>query len=177
MMLFYSFRLTEYIFMGEKVADSNKGPRVLDCRASDNKYLHKNFHGALCYAVKYLDENYGPEATTEYLEQVGRTCFSPLTEQLSKEGLPALEKHWRDIFAKEDGEFSVHYESQTLVLTVDECPAITHLEKTNQLVTDRYCETTVVVNETICREAGYRCFCEYEPGKGKCIQKFWKDKE
>ncbi len=29
--------------------------KVLDCKASDNEYLHKDFHGALCYAIKYLD--------------------------------------------------------------------------------------------------------------------------
>ena len=36
---------------------------ILEQKASDNQYLHKDFHGALCYAIKYLDDNFGEEIT------------------------------------------------------------------------------------------------------------------
>ena len=155
--------------------NSNKNLKVLDCKVSDNAYLHKDFHGALCYSIKYLDENYSPDATKQYLQQVAKTCFAPLTKQLKKEGLTALEKHLQEIFDAEDGDFNLSFQGKTLVLTVRKCPAITHLKKTNQLFTDRYCQTSVTVNETICAEAGFRCSCEYQGGKGRCVQKFWKD--
>ena len=151
--------------------------KILECKASDNEYMHKDFHGALCYAIKYIDDNYGFEATTEYLKQVARTYFSPLTEQLAKEGLGLLEKHWQQVFSAEDGRFRLEYRDDTLILTVDECPAIAHLKKIGHLFTERYCETTMVVNETICGRAGYSCSCVYEAGKGKCVQKFWKDEK
>lgn len=147
--------------------------KVLDCKSSDNKYLHKDFHGSLCYAIKYLDETYGEQVTEDYLKQVAKTYYAPLTDRLKKEGLSALEKHWKEIFGVEGGKFSIEYKSQKLVLTVDECPAIAHMKRKGLLFTQRYCQTTVVVNETICAEAGYRCSCEYEPGAGKCVQKFW----
>ena len=51
----------------------------------------------------------------------------------------------------------MHYEGEVLVLTVERCPAIAHLKRREQLFTDRYCETTVVVNEAVCQQAGYRC--------------------
>jgi len=152
--------------------DSQK--KVLDQKASDNQYLHKDFHGALCYGIDYLDRLYGPAATDEYLRQVGETYFSPLSEQLKAEGLPALERHWRNVFGLEGGRFTLCYEGDVLVLAVDECPAVAHLKKINKLYTPRFCRTTVVVNETICRRAGYECSCEYEPGRGRCVQKFWK---
>ena len=155
----------------------HKNIKVLDCQATDNEYLHKDFHGALCYAVKYLDDNYGPEATEDYLKQVGRNNYTPLIARMKKEGLSALEKHWRNIFTKEGGRFSIDYEDETLVLTVEQCPAITHLKKIKQLFTDRYCQTTVSVNKAICAEASYCCSCKYEPGKGKCVQRFWKPTE
>ena len=157
--------------------DSKKGLRVLDCKATDHVYLHKDFHGALCYGIKYLDDHFGPEATTEYLRAVGRSYYAPLSQLLKNEGLTALEKHWNEIFTNEGGKFTLEYQGGTLVLTVQECPAIAHLKKINQLFTPRYCETTVVVNETICGEAGYTCSTEYEPGEGRCVQKFWKGKE
>jgi hypothetical protein len=148
--------------------------KVLDCRQSDNEYLHKDFYGALCYAIKYLDEKFGQAATAEYLKQVGRETFTPLIEELKKDGLIALERHFKRIFKLEGGQAEFKYQNEKLTIEVSKCPAILHLKSIGQLHTDRYCETTVNVNSAICHEAGYECSCKYEPGKGKCIQKFWK---
>ena len=159
------------------MADKTNKVKVLDCKAADHEYLHKDFHGALCYAIDYLDRTYGSEATREYLEQVGKSFYAPLSTAIKQQGLSALEKHYRDVFTKESGKFSLNYEGDMLVLTVDECPAIAHLKKRNHFFTERFCETTVVVNQTICNQAGYMSSCKYEPGAGRCIQKFWKAKE
>ena len=153
----------------------NSKQKVLDQKASDNEYLHKDFHGALCYAIKYLDENYGPASTTEYLNQVGNSYFKPLSEKLRQKGLVVLEKHFREIFNKEGGKFTIEHDNGILTIAVHECPAIAHLKKNNQLFTERYCESTVIVNDTICSNAGYRCSCIYKPGLGTCVQKFWKE--
>ena len=109
------------------------------------------------------------------MEQVGKTCYAPLSERLRAEGLPALDRHWRRVFAQEGGAFSVHYEGDVLVLTVERCPAIAHLKQRDQLFTVRYCETTAVVNEAICQAAGFRFSCQYEPGQGRCVQRFWRE--
>ena len=64
------------------MAENSDKIKVLNCKASDNEYLHKDFHGALCYGIKYLDDVYGQDATAEYIKQVG--CSVPLdaeTEQ------------------------------------------------------------------------------------------------
>jgi hypothetical protein len=164
-------------YEGSDMVDSKEVLRVLDCKAADHVYLHKDFHGALCYGIKYLDDHYGAKATSEYLRQVGRSYFAPLSQQLRAGGLAALEKHWNAVFTKEGGRFTLERQGEVLVLTVHECPAIAHLKKINQLFTPRYCETTVVVNETICSEAGYACSTDYEPGAGRCVQKFWKVRE
>ncbi len=157
--------------------DSKEKLRILDCKATDNAYLHKDFHGALCYGIKYLDDRYGHEATRDYLRQVGQSYYAPLSNRLKSEGLTALEKHWHEVFSKEGGRFNIKYLDGVLVLTIHECPAIAYLKQANQLFTHRYCETTVVINETVCDQAGYACSTEYEPGAGRCVQKFWKVKE
>ncbi len=41
------------------MAENSDKIKVLNCKASDNEYLHKDFHGALCYGIKYLDDVYG----------------------------------------------------------------------------------------------------------------------
>ena len=116
------------------------------------------------------------ERFQEILNQVGETYFMPLSAKLKSEGLSALAHHFQDIFEKENGRFTIRYENDVLILQVDECPAISHLKKNNQLFTERYCESTVAVNGTICKNAGYSCSCTYKPGQGTCVQKFWKEK-
>ena len=155
----------------------NKKLHILDQKASDNEYLHKDFHGALCYAIKYLDDNFGEEVTNAYLIQVGERAYLPLISRLKQDDLSALAEHWREIFTNEGGEFSLYFEDGILVLVVTDCPAIRHLKKSNQFFTTRFCETTVVVNHTICKKAGYNCTCDYEPGQGKCVQKFWREEK
>ena len=157
------------------MAQANPNVRVVERSASDNEYLHRDFHGAMCYVVRHLDETYGTDATEEYLRQVGATVYKPLSDQLRSEGLPALERHWRHVFDKEGGKYDLTYEGGTLVLTVEECPAVSHLRKRDQLLTERFCEATVVVNRAICEAAGYACSCEYVPGAGRCVQRFWRD--
>jgi hypothetical protein len=159
------------------MSSSKKKIKVIDRKASDNIYLHKDFHGALCYGIKYLDDNYGEQATKEYLQQTAKAVYSPLIDELKTKGLSALEKHFRNIFTKEDGKFSIAYKDGVLILKVARCPAIAHLKKIKQLFTERFCETTVVVNDTICRKSGFRCICVYKPGAGTCVQKFWKEKK
>ncbi len=148
--------------------------KTVDRRASDNTYLHKDFHGAFCYSIKYLDENFGPEETDNYLRRVARSYFRPLSENLKKEGLAALEKHFRHIFTLEEGGFEIRYEGPTLVLDVKKCPAVEHLKNTGRLHTVRICRSTEILNDTICSDAGYESTCEYVPGAGRCVQKFRK---
>lgn len=152
-----------------------KEPKVIDCQASDHEYLHQDFHGALCYGIKYIADKFGAQALTAYLQRVARTFYAPLIEQLKQQGLPALEKHWREIFTTEHGDFQLEYDNDTLVLTVNRCPAVCHMKEHGQFCTDQYCQTTVIVNETICADAGYRCSCNYQPGAGQCVQKFWQE--
>ncbi|OHB55062.1 MAG: hypothetical protein A2Y12_10465 [Planctomycetes bacterium GWF2_42_9] len=148
--------------------------RILERKASDNQYLHKDFHGALCYAIKYLDETYGQEATSQYLQQVGRENFKPLIDELKQKGLIVLERHFKSIFGLESGEAKFKLENDQLTIEVSKCPAIAHLRSNGQLFTDRYCQTTVNINQAICDSAGYECSCDYIAGPGKCVQKFWK---
>jgi hypothetical protein len=153
---------------------SDKVSKILECNSSDNQYLHKDFHGALCCVVKYLDETFGYDVTAQYLMQVGRENFTPLISALKREGLIVLERHFEYVFELEGGKAEFKREDNRLVINVSTCPAIAHLKSTGQLFTNRYCETTVNINKGMCEAAGYECSCDYTAGKGTCVQKFWK---
>ena len=60
--------------------------------ASDNKYIHKDFHNALNLGITYLRESYGDEAVREYLRQFADAFYSPLKKAMCDRGLVALEE-------------------------------------------------------------------------------------
>jgi len=136
--------------------------------------VHKDFHGALSAGIQFVLDRHGPEALAEFLDQVAANVYRPLIERIRQEGLKALEEHWRRIFELEGGDYSLEYESETLVLRVERCPAIHHMKEHGYAIADRFCESTRVVNEGICRRAGCACSVEYDQEAGTCVQKFWR---
>ena len=94
---------------------------------------------------------------------------------LKKKRLKALEEHWREIFDLEKGKYSLKYKNNQLILEVKRCPAVSHILKMRYKLSDSFCESTRIVNETICKEAGYKCSLKLGNKKGTCEQKFWKE--
>jgi len=137
--------------------------------------LHKDFHGVLSHIIQHVADNYGPEELRGGLRRIGRVCYAPLSERLRRDGLVALEEHWRHVFELEDGQFSLSYEDggQVLVLQVHCCPALAYLREKGQPVADRFCEHTRYVNEGLCHAAGYECSTEADQARGRCTQRFW----
>lgn len=141
------------------------------------KYLHKDFHGALSCGFTYLTKKYGREGFEEYCRQVARNCYFALAKRLEDVGLKALEEHWRHIFTLEGGDFLLRYkggDEEVLILEVRRCPAINHMKERGYKVAENFCEHTKLINDEICRMAGYSSSCDYDQGEGKCIQRFWK---
>jgi hypothetical protein len=136
--------------------------------------VHKDFYGAFSYGLEHLYKKYGEKEVITYLRQVGRNVYKPLSMGLKKEGLSALEKHWRKVFSLEEADFSLSYEGKVLVLKVNKCPAIHHLRTHNYPIFKKFCEHTRIVNEEICSQAGYQCSVDYDQNKGECLQRFWK---
>ena len=45
--------------------------------AQDNRYLHKDFHGALSVGLEYVEHHFGEEAVRDYLRQFARAFYAP----------------------------------------------------------------------------------------------------
>lgn len=148
--------------------------KVLEGKASEQEYLHKDFHGALSFAVDYVEERFGRDGLNEFLERVARNVYRPLIESVRSQGLQALAEHWEDTFATESAEYAVERQEDTLSVTVSRCPAIAHMAERGYRVARHFCETTRIVNETIARLAGCESEVEYDQQKGACVQRFRK---
>jgi hypothetical protein len=148
---------------------------VMSRKASDNEYLHKDFHGALSVGIEYLRTNFGDESVREYLRQFAATFYAPLTEDLKKRGLIALKEHFEKLYKTEGGEIEVACTADELMINVRACPAVTHMRKNNYTVSPLFYETTKTVNETICESTDFAAeLVEYDEQTGRNVQRFYR---
>ena len=136
--------------------------------------VHKDFHGAFSYGIQFIMQSYGMDGLRAYLEKLADTVYAPLVKALDVEGLSALRDHWERIFTLEGGKFELRDEGDVLVLDVHECPAIAHLKRQGYTIDPNFCEHTRILNEAICKRAGYQSSVEYDQQAGRCVQRFWK---
>jgi hypothetical protein len=141
--------------------------------ASDNEYLHKDFHGALSAGIEYLDRNYGEEAVREYLRRFATSFYAPLTAEIRKRGLVALKEHFEAIYAHEGGRIRTILTEEELTLEVEACPAVAHMRQHGYAVAGRFIETERTVNAALCEGTAFESeLVEYDPQTGRSVQRF-----
>lgn len=149
--------------------------RVMQRTASDNEYLHKDFHGALSNGIEYLHTNYGEDAVRDYLKRFTRAFYSPLKEDLKKRGLPALKEHFERIYKIEGGKVDITCSDDELVIKVYACPAVEHMRKNGYTVARLFCETTKSVNEALCEGTDFAAeLIDYNEETGSNTQRFYR---
>lgn len=143
--------------------------------ASDNEYLHRDFHGALSTGIEYLHEHYGEEAVRRYLWHFARSFYAPLTEALKRRGLVAIEEHFRRIYDLEGGVVRFTLSEDELRLEVVACPAVTHMRQEGYPVARLFRETTDTVNQAICDGTPFAAqLIEYDEDTGQSVQRFYR---
>ncbi|MBN1291219.1 MAG: hypothetical protein JXB48_05205 [Candidatus Latescibacteria bacterium] len=148
---------------------------IMDRRASDNVYLHKDFHSALSTSIEYLHRHFGSEAVSEYLRKFTRTYYAPLTVKLNNNGLVALKEHFQKIYDIEGEKIEISFTENELVLTIKSCPAVKHMREHNYPVARLFMETTKTVNEALCEGTPFKAeLVEYDELTGHSIQRFYR---
>ena len=148
---------------------------VMERRASDNVYLHKDFHGALSTDIEYLHAHFGEDAVRDYLRQFTVIYYAPLIAELRGEGLPALKRHFEELYAVEGGEVDIMLSDDELVLTVHACPAVKHMREHGYMVARLFRETIKTVNEALCTGTSFAAeLVEYDDATGRSIQRFYR---
>jgi hypothetical protein len=149
------------------------GKLVMRRSAADNKYLHKDFHGALSNGIEYLHETYGPEAVREYLRQFVRSYYAPLRAQIAARGLEALKEHFERMYAVEGGSVQTEMDGDTLTLHIDRCPAVTHMREHGYMVARMFSETSRTVNEALVEGTPFEAeMPDYDDATGRSTQIF-----
>lgn len=148
---------------------------IMRRRASDSKYLHQDFHGALSAGIDYLDCHYGEEAVRQYLRQFTSSFYSPLIKSLKERGLIALKEHFEKIYEDEGGNLKIVLSEDEMVLKVKACPAVRHMRQQGYPVAKLFYETTKTVNETLCKDTPFSAeLLEYDEQTGHSVQRFYR---
>ena len=148
---------------------------VMRRKASDNVYLHKDFHGGLSGGIEYLHQHFGEEAVREYLREFTRAFYAPLIDQINQRGLVALKERLEEIYALEGGQIRVSFCEDELILQVEACPAVTHMRERGYPVARLFVETTKTVNEALCEGTPFGAeLLEYDEQSGRSVQRFYR---
>ncbi len=149
--------------------------RVMRREASDNPYLHKDFHGALSVGIDYLQENFGEEAVREYLWDFTNAYFAPLKTEIKQRGLSALKEYFQELYEKEGGEVQITLNDDELVIRVAACPAVTHMRQHGYAVANMFYETTKTVNEALVAGTDFAAeLVEYDDETGHSVQRLYR---
>ena len=150
---------------------------VIRRKASDNPYLHKDFHGALSAGIEYLHLRLGPQAVRDYLRQFALAFYKPLTEAVRDRGLVALKEHFERIYRLEGAAASLRLSEDELIVEVPRCPAVTHMREHGYPVARLFRETTRTVNEALCEGTPYAAeLLHYDEQDGRSVQRFFRRK-
>ena len=149
--------------------------RIMHRKASDNEYLHQDFHGALSAGIEYLHVNHGPKAVRDYLRGFTLKYYAPLRRDIERRGLAALKRHFIAMYKKERAAFTVRMTPDELVVTVDACPAVTHMKAHGYPVARLFHETTRTVNDALCEGTPYAAeLVRYDAATGASVQRFFR---
>jgi len=150
---------------------------IMRRKASDNVYLHKDFHGALSNGIQFIHEKYGAEAVREYLRQFVAAFYAPLKSEIKRRGLAALKDHFEKMYRTEGGVIHLTCSADELRLEVEACPAVTHMRQHGYKIAELFYETTKTVNEALCAGTPFAAeLIRYDEADGHSIQRFYRRK-
>ena len=161
------------VFDGRVIIDEDTV--IMDRKASDNEYFHRDFHSSMNMGAHYLGEKFGLNDLRAYLTQYTKNVYKPVIEDMKIRGLAALEAKIRDTYEKEKTLDAVKTELTDKALTVEVayCPAVKHLHATGREVSPWYRYTTEVVMETLAEIGGFRFTMEsYDEATGAAKYRF-----
>lgn len=147
--------------------------KVMIRNASDNKYLHKDFHLSMNILLHYIYENYGRKQLVDYLRAYARAYHKPINEKLKEGNIDVLLKYFSDIYKKEEWPVKITRYDNYFEIEQDGCPGIFHIKAKGDQPCPYYKETYDTVYKTLCMNTPFEYVLEYfDDETGACKQIF-----
>ena len=163
------------IFNGKIIIDENTV--IMDRRAGDNEYFHKDFHYALNNGVHYVGEKFGVDGLKEYLEQYTKNVYNKRLQDVKEKGLKAIEEIILGMYKAEKALDAVEttLTENTLKVKVKYCPVIKYLVPTGREISKWFKYVDQFVMPVFARAMGAEfSFNNYNEEDGSCEFTFKK---
>lgn len=140
---------------------------VMERRAYDNKYLHRDFHATLDIGMAYIGDRFGEAQLDAYLTQYVQTRYQSMT-------LQELEAYFVSIYKAEEAEAALHttLHDNKLTVKIDWCPGLQYLNAHGG-ASKWYYKTTTVLYPELAKKCNlnFKLIC-YEKDTGKAEFEF-----
>lgn len=147
--------------------------KIMTRKASDNKYLHKDFHVSMNILLKYIYESFGEKELINYLSQYAEAYYKPLNQELRDGSIEALNKYFTDMYEKEEWAVKIVCKENSLIIEQDSCPGILHIRAKGEAPCPCYSETYNTVYRTLCKGTPFEYELSYfDEETGACNQIF-----
>jgi hypothetical protein len=163
------------VFDGRVIIDENT--EIMDRKAADNEYFHRDFHSSMNMGIEYVGANYGKAAVVEFLTRYTKNVYKSVIHEIKEKGLEAIQAKIQDTYEKEKASdaLTIVSDGQSLDVTVAYCPAVRHLQSTGRTVSSWYPYTTEIVMKVLAEEGGFRFSMDsYDESTGAARYHFYK---
>lgn len=143
------------VFDGRVILDENT--EIMDRKAADNEYFHRDFHSSMNMGIEYIGEHYGQSGVKSFLTQYTNHVYTPVQKAMQADGLNAIRAKIEDTYQKEKASdlLCMKQDANSLQIRILECPAVRHLHETGRTVSRWYRYTTEYVMAELARLGGY----------------------
>lgn len=124
--------------------------QVMERKAADNKYLHRDFHVSLDLGITYLGEHFGVDAIDAYLKQYAHAFYKKMS-------LAQLQQYFLDLYTAEEAPelLQTNLTDTSLTIQISECPAIRYMHSIGHEISPWYEKTTSVLYEELAAICGF----------------------
>ncbi len=131
---------------------------VMERKAADNKYLHRDFHISADNGVEYVGNKYGDDGVKEFLTQFAKAYFIPLIKEYKEKGLSAIKNYIENIYKIEEAENAIYINltNTYLKIKVNYCPAVKYMKEQGKTPSKWYEMTTRVVYAELAKDCGLK---------------------
>ena len=142
------------VFDGRVIIDEDT--QIMDRKASQNEYFHRDFHSGMNNGIRYLGEHYGTEAVEAYLVRYTENVLKKPLADFKVRGLDAAADYVRAVYDREKAPevLTLTRDADTLRVHVAYCPAVRHLHETGRVVSPWFRYTTETVMARLAAEGG-----------------------
>ena len=138
-------------------------------RYQETGQVHRDFHRTTNGTIAYLRKTYGQEFLDEVFCRTACDVYRSIRDSLLLGDPEPLVEHWRYFFDREEGDYTIDREGDTIAMTVRRCPAIAYLEGRGTEIDPAFCRQTIVVNEVLAAGSPFTITTEVLGG-GRCVQ-------